>query len=115
MFHGLARRGRGIGINNIRGCNLKLVDLQKLASKGYADGDGVGDYFDPETGEVTEWKSGDSLEWFMHAEISDTFDPDASDSDQIDRVIACIEQAQNDLQGAIESLREGLMLCKSKN
>ena len=94
---------------------MDLVELQKMASKGYACGDGVGDYFDPKTGEATEWKAGDSLEWFMHAQIEDLFDSGATDKEQIVTAIESIEQAQLDLQGAIESLREGLMLCKSKN
>lgn len=94
---------------------MTLAELQKLASKGYAGGDGMGDYFDPETGLATEWKSGDSLEWFMCLEIQDTFNPDDSDEEQIYASIDTLERAQEDLQGAIDSLREGLKLCATKN
>lgn len=90
------------------GVSMNLAELQKLASKGYADGDGMTDYFNPETGMPTEWKSGDSLEWFMHREIADTFDPDRRDNEQIYDAICQLEQAQKDLQGAINSLLEGV-------
>lgn len=87
---------------------MKLAEVQKLASKGYADGDGMTDYFNPDTGIPTEWTPGDSLEWFMHREIADTFDPDANDDDQIYNAVNGLEQAQKDLQGAIDSLLEGV-------
>ena len=96
---------------------MDLVELQKMADKGYANGESMVDneYFKPDTGEPTDWHSGDSLNWFMHIEIAETFDKDSPDDMQIREAITALESGQNDLQGAIESLREGLMLCKSKN
>lgn len=87
---------------------MKLVEIQQLAHKGYAFGDSQCDYFNPETGEPTAWKSGDSLEWFMHVEIAETFDSEASDEDQIDTAVRALESAQRDLQGSIDSLLEGV-------
>ena len=87
---------------------MKLVELQQLAHKGYAFGESMADYFNPETGMPTAWHSGDSLEWFMHVEIAETFDSEASDEDQIDTAVRALESAQRDLQGSIGSLLEGV-------
>jgi len=88
-----------------------------MADKGYANGESMVDneYFNPDTGQPTAWHPGDSLNWFMHIEIAETFDEGSPDEEQIREAINTLERGQNDLQGAIESLREGLRLCKSKN
>jgi hypothetical protein len=83
---------------------VKLAELQQLANKGYAHGDGIGDYFDHETGQPTTWHAGDSLEWFMHVEIAETFDPDATDADQISEAERVIERAVEELQGVLTEL-----------
>ena len=83
---------------------MKLVELQKLAIKGYSDADGEADYFDPETGQPTEWHSGDGLEWFMAIEIAETYDIGASDEEQLAVARRVLEAAIRDLQGAIDSL-----------
>lgn len=83
---------------------MKLVELQRLASKGYSDGDGLGDYFDPQTGQPTAWHSGDSLEWFVAIEIAETFDPEANDATQIAEAIRALEQGRTNLEAAKTSL-----------
>jgi hypothetical protein len=87
---------------------LKLVEIQKLASKGFAGGYGLGNYFDPETGIPTDYHSGDALEWFVAREIADTYDSEAPDKKQLKTAIGAINIARKDLQGAIDSLREGV-------
>jgi hypothetical protein len=83
-----------------------LVDLQKKAIKGYAHGEsmGEGDYFDHTSGQPTDWHTGDSLEWFMAIEIAETYDPDASDEQQIAEAIRALQRGVDDLQGAINEL-----------
>ncbi|MDD3428096.1 MAG: hypothetical protein PHR42_04090 [Caldisericia bacterium] len=83
---------------------MKLAELHKIAADGYAGGEGLSEYFNPETGEATEWHLGDSLQWFMHVEIAETFDADAADDVQIAEAIRVMESAVNDLQGAINAL-----------
>jgi hypothetical protein len=84
---------------------MKLLDLQKIADSGYADGDALETYFDPETGLPAKWTTGDALEWFVAIELSETFDAEASDHDQIAEAIRVLEGGQSDLQGAINALR----------
>jgi hypothetical protein len=83
---------------------MKLVELQELASKGYSDGDGMGDYFDHTTGQPTDWHTGDGLEWFMANEIAETYDSELGDYEQTAEAIRVLESAQQDLQGAIDAL-----------
>ena len=84
---------------------MKLPELQKIAEDGYANGEGMtGDYYNHETGAASEWHPGDSLQWFMHAEIAETFAADAPDDVQIAEAIRVMESAVNDLQGAINAL-----------
>ena len=93
---------------------MKLVDLQKMASKGYSGGDAMGDYFNKKTGKPTKRHPGDTLEWIMAIEIAETFDPDATDEDQINEAMRVIQAGIRDLEGAVNSLMEGLK-CQSKN
>lgn len=89
------------------GCAVKLAELQEMANKGYAGGESMTTYFNPKTGKPTKWHTGDALEWFMHVEIAETFTPTLPRKDQIAEAIRVLKRAQNDLQGAIDSLREG--------
>jgi len=84
-----------------------LVALQELALKGYSDLFAMGDYFDPETGNPTDWHTGDSLEWFMAIEIAETYDPDNSTEDQLGEAIRVLTRGVADLQGAINKLQRG--------
>ena len=86
---------------------MTLLELQKKASEGYSDGDGLGDYFDPVTGQPSEWHPGDSLEWFMAIEIAEGYDSDTTDDKQVWTAIQALESGIADLQGAINNLRKG--------
>jgi hypothetical protein len=85
--------------------NPALVKIQELANKGYAGGDGMGDYFNPTSGQPTDWHSGDSLEWFIAIEIAETFDEKASRSEQIHTAVEALQRGVNELQGAITALQ----------
>lgn len=56
------------------------------------------DYVDPSTGELlSPPPSGDTLALFIVRELSDTFDPDASDTDQLVEAFRVIRRASKDL------------------
>lgn len=81
---------------------MKLIDLQKIADKGYNGKacEGKSEFYNEKTGMPTKTsRGGDTLQWFVHIEIAETFDATASDSDQISEAIRVIEAAIVDLQG----------------
>ena len=82
---------------------MKLVDLMKRANAGYPDGY-LGQYFQYKTGEPVEG-SGDTLAEFIVRELAETFEPDASDEDQIDRAVEVLEKATSDLASVMAALR----------
>ncbi|MDD5510818.1 MAG: hypothetical protein PHI12_08410 [Dehalococcoidales bacterium] len=95
---------------------MKLVKLQRIAIKGYAHGEsmGEGDYFNPTTGLPVEWHTGDTLEWFLAIEIAETYDADALDYAQLAEAMRAIQRAIDDLQGAWNALSEEVYLCQQK-
>lgn len=92
---------------------MNLVDLQKRAIRGYSDGEAMGDYFDPITGQPTEWHSGDGLEWFVSIELAETFDPDGTEDEHVFTAIKTLENAIHDLQGAINGLNSESRCCRT--
>lgn len=81
---------------------MKLVDLQNKANEGYPDG--MGDYYDKETGNPTNWHTGDSLEWFVHIEIAETYESEASDLEQVREARRVIERGIEDLESVANAL-----------
>jgi len=81
---------------------MQLIDLMKKANSGYPDGY-LGNYFQYKTGEPVEG-SGDTLAEFIVTELAETFEPDASDEDQIDQAFRVLEDAQAQIEGVKKAL-----------
>jgi hypothetical protein len=81
---------------------MKLVELLKKANEGYDDGY-LSEYFNEETGELVEGK-GDTLAQFIVIELSETFDADADDEDQIGEAIHLMQRAKSDIEGIMAAL-----------
>jgi hypothetical protein len=82
---------------------LSLIGLLDLASESYPDGF-LAKYFDPDNGEFRQ-ASGDTLAQFVVVELSETFDPNASRSDQLEEARRVLHRAVDDLEGVIKSLQ----------
>ncbi len=85
---------------------MRLIDLLDLADEGYPDG--FLSHFYDERGDRVGG-SGDTLARFVVAELSETFDPDAPDAEQLDSARAHIRRAIDALDSVAErlNLREG--------
>ncbi|HKS75083.1 MAG TPA: hypothetical protein VJQ82_17885 [Terriglobales bacterium] len=81
---------------------MKLVELLERASQGYPD-EYLRENYDRTTGERKRG-SGDTLAEFIVVELSETFDPEASDEEQIVEAVRVLEGAINELQGTIAAL-----------
>ena len=81
---------------------MKLVELLDRASQGYPD-QYLREYYDRNTGERKRG-SGDFLAEFIVTELSETFDSEASDEEQIDLGVHALENAIEDLQHTIATL-----------
>ena len=81
---------------------MTLLELVTKANKGYEDGF-LSEYFNEETGEYIEGK-GDTLAAFIVIELSETFDSEADDEDQIQAATEALQTAVNDLEGVIDAL-----------
>lgn len=79
---------------------MKLESLIEAASAGYPDGL-VQQYF-----EKPEENHGDSLAKFIMTELSETFDEDAGDEDQLLTAIRQLRRARNELETVIAALCE---------
>ena len=81
---------------------LTLLELLNLANEAYPDGF-LAEYYDPKTGE-RQRGGGDSLARFIVAELSETFDPDASREAQVQEARNALNHAVDDLECVIEAL-----------
>ncbi len=81
---------------------LSLVELLNLANDVYPDGF-LGEYFNPETGEQQQG-SGDTLARFIVAELTETFDPDASRTSQLTEARIALTNAIDVLGQVAEGL-----------
>ena len=81
---------------------MKLIELLDQASQGYPD-QYLREYYDGKTGK-RKHGSGDFLAEFIVTELSETFDSEASDDEQISLGIHVLENAIKDLQHTIAAL-----------
>jgi hypothetical protein len=82
---------------------MKLVDLLSKANKYYPDGF-LAEYYDSD-GNIVDGQ-GDTLAEFIVKELKDTFDPDASDEDQIREAIRAMETAKRDICAVLAGLND---------
>ena len=82
--------------------SLSLVELLKIANEAYEDGY-LAEYFDPDTG-APRAGSGDTLAEFIVREIRDTFDSNATRSEQLEEARRVLMNALDDLETVIERL-----------
>lgn len=80
---------------------LSLAALLNLANSHYPDG-WLAEYFDPVTGE-RKAGSGDTLAQFIVIEISETFVPEASTSEQLDEARRVLLRGIDDLHCVIQA------------
>lgn len=84
---------------------MTLVELLKIANKGYPDG-ALALYFNPETGKVDDLDKvhGDTLALFVVRELASTFERDATDEEQLNTAADAIEDAISNLGGVQQAL-----------
>jgi hypothetical protein len=82
---------------------LSLVELLNIANEAYDDGY-LAQYFDPDSG-ASRAGSGDTLAEFIVREIRDTFDPNATRSQQLEEARRVLMNAIDDLESVIERLQ----------
>jgi len=86
-------------------CNMRLVQLLNKANEGYDD-HFLSEYFHPKTGRFRKGE-GDGLARFIVIEISETFDAESTDLQQVDEAIRVMIQAREDIRRVIVALRKG--------
>ena len=84
---------------------MKLVHLLKLASRGYPDRL-VTNYFDKHGNEANPGYDSDTLAEFIAIELRETYDPDASDTTQLQEAMQALRVARDDLEGVIRILEQ---------
>lgn len=83
---------------------MKMNDLIRRAASGYPDAQ-VLEYWDFATGKPrSNPQGGDTLAHFVALELAETFDPDASEEDQVSEAVRAIDRATRDLQSVICAL-----------
>ena len=82
---------------------MTLVQLLNKANEGYDD-HFLSEYFHPKTGKFRK-AEGDGLARFIVIEISETFDAESTDLQQVDESIRVMEQARDDIRGVLRVLR----------
>jgi hypothetical protein len=82
---------------------MTLVQLLNKANEGYDD-HFLSEYFHPKTGKFHK-AEGDGLARFIVIEISETFDAESTDLQQVDEAIRVMEQARDDIRGVLRVLR----------
>ena len=83
---------------------MRLVQLLNKANEGYDD-HFLSEYFHPKTGKFNRKAEGDGLARFIVIEISETFDAESTDLQQVDEAIRVMEQARDDIRGVLRVLR----------
>lgn len=83
---------------------MQLVDLLDKAKAGYPD-ETLGDYYDPQTGELNPHGSGDTLAKFVVVELIETFNPERSGMLQIEEAKSVIRTAMLELSCVYDALK----------
>lgn len=84
---------------------MQLNDLIHIASAAYPDGLIAEEYWDFERGRPRKNPDGgDTLAQFIANEISDTYDPDATDRNQIRTAMKALSMASDDLAAVMAAL-----------
>jgi hypothetical protein len=87
---------------------MTLVQLLDKASEGYDVEGTLAMYYHPQTGELkrgrTMAKFGDGLARFVVVELAETFDPDASKTEQVAEAVRVMENAKREIEGVLNSL-----------
>jgi len=83
---------------------MTLLELQRIADQGYGDGS-MTPYYNQTTGKPKLYaKGGDTLARFVAIELAETFEPSASDENQLEEAQRVIEGAIADLDNALQAL-----------
>ena len=82
---------------------MTILELLNLANKGYPDGF-LSEYFDPETGDYLDSGFGDALAGAIVVELLCTFDPDATDQEQVDTAYRFLANYCTDIQAVQDVL-----------
>jgi len=85
---------------------MTLVQLLNKANEGYED-HFLSEFYHPKTGKFNRKAEGDGLARFIVIEISETFDAEATDLQQVDEAIRVMTQARDDIRGVLRALRTG--------
>ena len=86
---------------------MNKLELLNLANKGYPDGF-LSEHFDPETGDYVDGRFGDALAAAIVAELTDTFDPDLPDKDQVEIAIYFLSKYARDIAAVQDALAASL-------
>lgn len=90
---------------------MTLTTLMITAAGSYPE---ILEYFDVRSGKAVQRKnSGDSLAQFVALELSDTFDPEASDEQQIASAACAMTRAADQLQAVASILSDTLRVRKA--
>lgn len=83
---------------------MSVRELLDKANRGYPDGF-LSEYYNTK-GNFREGR-GDTLAEFIVVELIETFDPDATEDEQLDEAVRAMERAREDIEGVIRALRDG--------
>jgi hypothetical protein len=83
---------------------MTKLELMRAANEGYPDGL-LSEYYNDNGDFVRDNNGGDGLAAFIVAELSDTFDPAATDRDQIEEALRVLDRAQRDLMDTANALQ----------
>ena len=88
---------------------MRLNELINIASAAYSDGLIAVEYWDfKKECPRRNPKGGDTLALFVALEIKDTYDPDASDKQQLETALRAIARARGDLDAVSAALTSEL-------
>ncbi|MGA2260802.1 MAG: hypothetical protein ABSH28_05130 [Acidobacteriota bacterium] len=84
---------------------MKVEDLIRIADEAYPDGK-VQEAFEAECGSLDELMVGDTLAVFIARELKETFDEEASATDQLECALQSIETATKEINAVRAALEQ---------